>query len=69
MSMTRERNVVILWGLAAVVAAIIGVASALTANGQWYSIVTAVILLMAGGVFGSRAVLALRGTEGPRSRN
>jgi hypothetical protein len=46
---------------------LIGVSIALTADGRWYSIVSAVILLLAGIVFASRAVLSLRAADQPGS--
>ncbi|SDS62373.1 hypothetical protein SAMN04489743_0472 [Pseudarthrobacter equi] len=58
--MDNTKRATLIWSLGAVVFSLIGVYIALTANGVWYSIVSAVILLLAGCAFASRAVLALR---------
>lgn len=58
--MDNTKRATLIWSLGAVVFSLIGVYIALTANGVWYSIVSAVILLLAGCVFGSRAVLAAK---------
>lgn len=50
----------LIWSLGAVVFSLIGVYIALSSNGAWYSVVSAVILLLAGTTFAARSVLSLR---------
>lgn len=59
--MDNTKRATLIWSLGAVVFSLIGVYIALTANGVWYSIVSAVILLLAGCAFASRAILTSRG--------
>lgn len=58
--MNNTKRATLIWSLGAVILSLIGVCIALTANGAWYSIVAAVVLLLAACAFASRAVLALR---------
>ena len=61
--MNNTRRATLIWSLGAVIFSLIGIYIALTANGAWYSIVSAVILLLAGVTFAARAVLSLRATR------
>jgi uncharacterized membrane protein YfcA len=65
--MNNTRRATIIWSLGAVIFSLIGVSIALTSDGRWYSIVSAVILLLAGIVFASRALLSLRAAGQPDS--
>jgi hypothetical protein len=58
--MDNTRRATLIWSLGAVIFSLIGVYIALTAGGAWYSILSAVLLLLAGAAFASRAVLTLR---------
>lgn len=58
--MDNTKRATLIWSLGAVVFSLIGVYIALTANGAWYSILSAVVLLLAGCVFAARAILASR---------
>jgi uncharacterized membrane protein YfcA len=50
----------LIWSLGAVIFSLVGVYIALNFNGVWYSIVSAVVLLLAGVTFAARATLSLR---------
>ncbi|MDQ0676603.1 uncharacterized membrane protein YjjP (DUF1212 family) [Pseudarthrobacter siccitolerans] len=58
--MNNARRATLIWSLGAVIFSLIGVSIALSSNGAWYSIVSAVVLLLAGVTFAARAVLSLR---------
>lgn len=58
--MNNTRRATLIWSLGAVVFSLIGVYIALSSNGAWYSVVSAVILLLAGTTFAARAVLSIR---------
>jgi len=58
--MDNTKRAALIWSLGAVAFSLIGVCIALTASGVWYSIVSAVILLLAGCTFASRAVLTAK---------
>lgn len=62
--MNNTRRATLIWSLGAVIFSLIGVYIALSANGVWYSTVSAIILLMAGAAFAARAVLCLRALDG-----
>ncbi len=61
--MKNTMRATLIWSLGAVVFSLIGVYTALTSNGAWYQVVTAVVLLLAGVVFASRAILTARSTS------
>ncbi|MGA8787577.1 MAG: hypothetical protein WB535_01380 [Paenarthrobacter sp.] len=63
--MNNTGRATLIWSLGAVIFSLIGVSAALTSDGRWYSIVCAVVLLLAGIVFASRAVLTLRAADQP----
>lgn len=58
--MNKTRRGTLIWSPGAAVFSLSGVSSALTADGKWYLIVGAIILLGAGVAFGSRAILTAR---------
>jgi hypothetical protein len=58
--MNNARRATLIWSLGAVVFSLIGVYIALGFNGAWYSIVSAVVLLLAGATSAARAVLSMR---------
>ncbi len=62
--MNNTRRATLIWSLGAVVFSLIGVSTALGSNGVWYLIVSAVVNLLAGIAFASRAVLSLRAASG-----
>ncbi|MFF1255133.1 hypothetical protein ACFVYC_21900 [Pseudarthrobacter sp. NPDC058329] len=62
--MNNTRRATLIWSLGAVIFSLIGVYIALSANGVWYFIVSAVVLLLAGVTFAARAVLSLRASGG-----
>jgi hypothetical protein len=49
-----------MWSLGAVIFSLLGVNVALSSHGVWYSVVSAIILFLAGAVFAARAVLSVR---------
>lgn len=53
----------LIWSLGAVIFSLVGVYIALNSNGVWYSIISAMILLLAGLTFAARAILSLRATD------
>jgi hypothetical protein len=59
--MNNTRRAALIWSLGAVIFSLIGVCIALTASGTWYSILSAIILLLGGVTFAARAVLSLHG--------
>jgi hypothetical protein len=61
--MNNTRRATLIWSLGAVVFSLIGIYITLTANGAWYSIVSTVILFLAGAAFAARAVLTLRASS------
>lgn len=63
--MNNTRRATLIWSLGAVIFSLIGIYVALTSDGVWYSVVSAVILLLAGTTFAARAVLSLRATGTP----
>lgn len=56
---TPQANVFI-WALGAALFALVGVSVALSAGGQWYLVLSAVILLVAAAVFAAKAVVTAR---------
>ncbi|MGO4190963.1 hypothetical protein AB4Y67_04765 [Arthrobacter sp. YAF17] len=58
--MNITRRATLIWSLGAVIFSLIGVYTALTSDGVWYLIGSAVVLLLAGVVFASKAILATR---------
>ena len=63
--MNNTKRATLIWSLGAVVFSLIGVYTALTSNGAWYQVVTAVVPLLAGVIFASKAILTLRAAENP----
>lgn len=61
--MNNTRRATLIWSLGAVIFSLIGIYIALTSNGVWYSVVSAVILLLAGTTFAARALLTLRSSS------
>ena len=61
--MENNKRATLIWSLAAVMFSLIGVYTALTSDGVWYQVVTVVVLLLAGVVFASKAILTLRTTS------
>jgi uncharacterized membrane protein len=61
--MNNTRRATLIWSLGAVIFSLIGVYIALSSNGAWYSIVSAIVLLLAGAAFAARAVLTLRASD------
>lgn len=57
--MNNTRRATLIWSLGAVVFSLIGIYIASGFNGVWYSVVSVVILFLAGAEFAARAVLAL----------
>lgn len=53
----------LIWSLGAAIFSLVGVYIALNSNGVWYSIISAMILLLAGLTFAARAILSLRATD------
>ncbi|XAS65642.1 hypothetical protein ACOM2C_02315 [Pseudarthrobacter sp. So.54] len=58
--MENTKRATLIWSLAAMMFSLIGVYTALTSDGAWYQVVTAVVLLLAGVVFAAKAILAAR---------
>ncbi|NUT71269.1 hypothetical protein [Pseudarthrobacter sp. C4D7] len=58
--MNNTMRATLIWSLGAVIFSLVGVYVALNSNGVWYSVVSAVILLLAGVIFASKAILSLR---------
>ena len=56
--MNNTMRTKLIWSLAAVTFALVGVYIALNSNGVWYNIVSAVILLLAGVTFAVGAIRA-----------
>ena len=65
--MNNTMRATLIWSLGAVIFSLIGVYTALTSDGVWYLIGSAVVLLLAGVVFGSKAILSA-GTAGLSGR-
>jgi hypothetical protein len=61
--MNHTMRATLIWSLGAVIFSLVGVYIALNSNGIWYTIVSAVILLLAGVTFAARAVLSLRASD------
>ncbi|MET3934878.1 hypothetical protein [Arthrobacter sp. OAP107] len=61
--MNNTRRATLIWSLGAVIFSLIGIYIATSSNGVWYSIVSAVILFLAGAAFAARAVLTLRSSS------
>ncbi|NOJ61192.1 hypothetical protein [Arthrobacter sp. 260] len=58
--MNNTKRATLIWSLGAVIFSLIGVYTALTSDGVWYLIGSAVLLILAGVVFASKAILTLR---------
>jgi uncharacterized membrane protein YfcA len=58
--MNNTMRATLIWSLGAVIFSLVGVYIALNFNGVWYSLVSAVVLLLAGVTFAARATLSLR---------
>ncbi|TPV47580.1 hypothetical protein FJ661_20575 [Pseudarthrobacter phenanthrenivorans] len=52
--MNNTRRATLVWSLGAVVFSLTGVYIALSVNGAWYSVVSAVLVLLAGAAFAAR---------------
>jgi uncharacterized membrane protein len=63
--MNNTRRATLIWSLGAVIFSLIGVSTALTSDGMWYLIVSAVALLLAGVLSASRAALSWRAMNQP----
>lgn len=61
--MNNTMRTTLIWSLGAVIFSLVGVYIALNANGVWYNIVSAIILLLAGVTFAARAILSLRASR------
>jgi hypothetical protein len=61
--MNDTMRATLIWSLGAVIFSLVGVYIALNSNGVWYSIISAVILLLAGLTFAVRAILSLRASD------
>lgn len=61
--MNDNLRATLIWSLGAVIFSLVGVYIALNSNGVWYSIISAMILLLAGLTFAARAILSLRATD------
>jgi uncharacterized membrane protein YjdF len=61
--MNNTRRATLIWSLGAVVFSLIGIYTATSSNGVWYSIVSAVILFLAGAASAARAFLTLRSSS------
>ncbi|MET3719642.1 MULTISPECIES: hypothetical protein [unclassified Arthrobacter] len=61
--MNNTIRATLIWSLGAVIFSLVGVYIALNSNGVWYSIVSAVIVLLAGVTFAARAILSLRSSD------
>ena len=58
--MNNTKRATLIWSLGAVIFSLVGVSTAVGSNGVWYLIVSAVVNLLAGIAFASRAVLSSR---------
>jgi hypothetical protein len=67
--MNNTRRATLIWSLGAVMLSLIGVYTALTSDGVWYLVGSAAVLLLAGVVFASRAILGTRAVGQPGHRN
>ncbi|MDP9694425.1 UNVERIFIED_ORG: hypothetical protein J2X79_001984 [Arthrobacter globiformis] len=61
--MSNAMRGTLIWSLGTVVFSLVGVYVGLNSNGVWYSIVSAVILLLAGVTFAAKAILSLRTSD------
>ncbi|WP_146069204.1 hypothetical protein [Arthrobacter sp. ZGTC412] len=61
--MNNTMRATLIWSLGAVIFSLVGVYIALNSNGVWYSIVSAVLVLLAGVTFAARAILSLRASD------
>ncbi|MET4093267.1 hypothetical protein [Arthrobacter sp. UYCu712] len=61
--MNNTMRATLLWSLGAVIFSLVGVYIALNSYGVWYSIISAVIVLLAGATFAARAILSLRASD------
>ncbi|NOJ64126.1 MULTISPECIES: hypothetical protein [unclassified Arthrobacter] len=58
--MNNTKRATLIWSLGAVIFSLIGVYTALTSDGVWYLIGSAILLILPGAVFASKAILTLR---------
>jgi hypothetical protein len=63
--MNNSKRATLVWSLGAVIFSLLGVYAAMTSGGTWYLVLSAVILLLAGIVFASKAILTIRAAENP----
>ena len=61
--MNNTMRATLIWSLGAVIFSLVGVYVALNSNGVWYSIVSAVVLLLAAVTSAAKAVLSLRASD------
>jgi hypothetical protein len=61
--MNNTMRATLVWSQGAVIFSLVGVYIALNSNGVWYSIVSAVIVLLAGVTFAAKAILSLRASD------
>ena len=61
--MNNTMRATLIWSLGAVIFSLVGVYLALNSHGLWYGVVSAVILLLAGVTFASKAILSLRTSD------
>lgn len=61
--MNNTRRATLIWSLGAVIFSLIGIYIALGSNGVWYSVVSAVILFLAGAASAARAFLTMRASS------
>jgi len=61
--MNNSKRATLIWSLGAVIFSLLGVYTAITSRGTWYLVLSAVVLLLAGVVFASKAILIIRTAE------
>lgn len=61
--MNNTMRATLIWSLGAVIFSLVGVYIALNSNGVWYSVLSAVILLLAGVTCAAKAILSLRTSD------
>lgn len=63
--MNNSKRAKLIWSLGAVIFSLLGVYTSMTSGGTWYLVLSAAILLLAGIVFASKAILTIRAAENP----
>lgn len=61
--MNNSKRATLIWSLGAVIFSLLGVYTAMTSPGTWYLVLSAMVLLLAGVVFASKAILIIRTAE------